>query len=104
MDIETESHYDLGESVPSPDAPVTSTLTDAPASRRLTDCTSGCRVMIDIESLEHEDRSMLEAMGVEHGIEVEICQVGSPCILKVHTTRLGVGHAVARRIMTTPTG
>ncbi len=104
MDIETESHYNSSVSVPPPDPTVTSTLTDAPTARRLTDCTSGCRVTIDIESLEDPDRSMLEAMGVEHGIEVEICQVGSPCILKVHTRRLGVGRAVARRIMTTPTG
>ncbi len=44
---------------------------------------------------------MLEAMGVEHGCEVEICKVGSPCILKVSSGRLGVGHEVASRIMAT---
>ena len=38
---------------------------------------------------------MLEAMGVEHGCEVEICHVGSPCILKVDARRFGVGREVA---------
>lgn len=46
---------------------------------------------------------MLEAMGVDHGCEVEICKVGSPCILRTGSTRLGVGREVAARIMATVT-
>jgi Fe2+ transport system protein FeoA len=46
---------------------------------------------------------MLEAMGVEHGCEVEICKVGSPCILRIESTRFGVGREVASRITATVT-
>ena len=46
---------------------------------------------------------MLEAMGVDHGSEVEICKVGSPCILRTGSTRLGVGREVAARITATVT-
>lgn len=46
---------------------------------------------------------MLEALGIEHGCEVEVCKVGSPCIVKVSSTRLGVGREVAARIRATVT-
>ena len=67
----------------------------------LTECPAGCRAIVHTHQLEDGPRTMLEAMGVEHGCEVEICKVGSPCILKVSSGRLGVGHEVASRIMAT---
>ena len=73
------------------------------AARPLSLCPSGCRATIDIEDLEPKDRSMLEALGIEHGCEVEVCKVGSPCIVKVSSTRLGVGREVAARIRATVT-
>lgn len=69
----------------------------------LTLCPSGCRVTIHTDELDAGDRSMLEAMGVDHGCEVEICKVGSPCILRTESTRLGVGREVAARIKATVT-
>ncbi len=69
----------------------------------LTLCPPGCRATIHTDELDAGDRSMLEAMGVDHGSEVEICKVGSPCILRTESTRLGVGREVAARITATVT-
>ncbi len=69
--------------------------------RPLTLCPSGCRATIHTDQLDLVARTMLEAMGVEHGCEVEICKVGSPCILRVESTRFGVGREVAARITAT---
>ena len=81
--------------------------TDQPAGvgerRPLTLCPSGCRATIHTDELDLDARQMLEAMGVEHGSEVEICKVGSPCILRIDSTRFGVGHEVAARITATVT-
>ena len=70
-------------------------------SQPLSHCPTGCRATIDIADLELKDRSMLEALGIEHGCEVKVCKVGSPCIVKVSSTRLGVGREVAARIKAT---
>ena len=61
----------------------------------------GSTALIAAADLAAPDRSMLEAMGVEQGSEVEICHVGSPCILKVDARRFGVGREVASRIRVT---
>jgi Fe2+ transport system protein FeoA len=71
------------------------------ASLPLTLCPSGCRATIHLDELDASDRAMLEAMGMEHGGEVEICQVGSPCILRVESTRVGVCREVAGRLRAT---
>jgi len=71
------------------------------SSLPLTLCPTGCRAMIHLDELDAADRAMLEAMGMEHGGEVEICQVGSPCILRVESTRVGVCREVAGRLRAT---
>jgi Fe2+ transport system protein FeoA len=71
--------------------------------RPLTLCPAGCRATIHTDQLDLDARTMLEAMGVEHGCEVEICKVGSPCILRIESTRFGVGREVASRITATVT-
>lgn len=71
------------------------------ASMPLTLCPSGCKATIHLDELNANDRAMLEALGMEHGGEVEICQVGSPCILRVHSTRVGVCREVAGRLRAT---
>lgn len=87
----------------SPDAtsrvPVVEVASDA--SMPLTLCPSGCKATIHLDELDAGDRAMLEALGMEHGGEVEICQVGSPCILRVHATRVGVCREVAGRLRAT---
>ena len=83
---------------------ITATPTAVDSSRTpLTRCPSGCRATIHTDELDAGDRSMLEAMGVDHGCEVEICKVGSPCILRTGSTRLGLGREVAARITATVT-
>ena len=69
----------------------------------LTECPSGCRAVLHVDALDAADRSMLEAFGIDHGCEVEVCKVGSPCILRVNATRLGVGREVATLIRATVT-
>jgi Fe2+ transport system protein FeoA len=85
----------------SSDARVATIEVASDASLPLTLCPSGCRAMIHLDELDASDRAMLEAMGMEHGGEVEICQVGSPCILKVASTRVGVCREVAGRLRAT---
>ena len=75
--------------------------TASDASMPLTLCPSGCRATIHLDDVEDGDRSMLEALGLEHGGEVEVCQVGSPCILRVSSTRVGVCREVAGRLRAT---
>lgn len=87
-----------------PDAPgveVAVVETASDASMPLTLCPSGCRVTIHLDEVEDGDRSMLEALGLEDGGEVEVCQVGSPCILRVSSTRVGVCREVAGRLRAT---
>ena len=69
----------------------------------LTDCPSGCRAVLDVDALDAANQSILEALGIDQGCEVEVCKVGSPCILKVNSVRLGVGREVATLIRATVT-
>ena len=85
----------------SPDARVATIEVASDASLPLTLCPSGCRATIHLDELDASYRAMLEAMGMEHGGEVEICQVGSPCILRVESTRVGVCREVAGRLRAT---
>ena len=48
--------------------------------------------------------TVLHAMGLADRAEVRICRSGSPCIIEVAQTRLGLAASVACRIFTTPCG
>lgn len=51
-----------------------------------------------------EDCALLNAMGMTDQCPIRVCQAGEPCIVQVHSTRLGLAAALARKIMvrTTP--
>ncbi|MDC0429100.1 ferrous iron transport protein A [Phycisphaerales bacterium] len=110
MSLDPQTFTTASPSVETVSGPGSGTLTsrgstsdDEKMRRPLTLCPSGCRATIHTDELDLDARAMLEAMGVEHGCEVEICKVGSPCILRVESTRFGVGREVAARITATVT-
>ena len=71
----------------------------------LTQLRRGQRAIVDcsqIEGLPEGDRCLLHAMGMHHECEVRVCRPGTPCIVQIDSTRLGIAGEVARRILVTP--
>jgi len=71
----------------------------------LTQLRRGQRAIVDCSTLTHlpeEDRCLLRAMGLYDRCTVRVCRSGTPCIVQVDSTRLGLSGAVARRILVEP--
>ncbi len=64
----------------------------------------GDRAVVQLGGLSGEESALLEAMGLRDQSEIRICRSGSPCIIEVAHTRLGLAASVACRIFTTPCG
>ena len=65
----------------------------------------GQRAIVDcsqIDGLPEGDRCLLHAMGMHHECEVKVCRPGTPCIVQIDSTRLGISGDVAGRILVTP--
>ncbi|MBM4112615.1 MAG: ferrous iron transport protein A [Phycisphaerae bacterium] len=78
-----------------------------PHDRRipLTQLKRGQRAIVDCSTLTHlpeEDRCLLRAMGMYDRCTVRVCRPGTPCIVEVDATRLGLSGRVARRILVEP--
>lgn len=78
-----------------------------PEDRRipLTQLRRGQRAIVDCSTLTHlpeEDRCLLRAMGMYDRCTVRVCRPGTPCIVQVDSTRLGLSGTVARRILVLP--
>ena len=52
-------------------------------------------------NLPCEDCDLLNAMGMTEACEIRVCQRGNPCIVQVHTTRLGLSRVMASNIYVT---
>ena len=92
VDIETESQYHL-------------TMTLAPIRIPLSQLARGQRATVEcsaLDSLPNEHRCLLAAMGMGEQCEVRVCRPGTPCIVQIDRTRLGLPHGIADRIMVTP--
>jgi len=79
--------------------------TPAPVRIPLTQLRKGQRAIVDcaqIEGLPEGDRCLLHAMGMHHECEVKVCRPGTPCIVQIDSTRLGISGDVARKILVTP--
>lgn len=79
----------------------------AGAGRRipLTQLKRGQRAVVDCSTLTHlpeQDRCLLRAMGMYDRCTVKVCRPGTPCIVEVDSTRLGLSGSVARRILVEP--
>jgi Fe2+ transport system protein FeoA len=68
----------------------------------LTQLKRGERAIVDLKALATEDSKLLAAMGLEHACEVRVCRAGTPCIVQVEATRLGISADVAAKIIATP--
>ncbi|MSR28852.1 MAG: ferrous iron transport protein A [Phycisphaerales bacterium] len=65
----------------------------------------GQKAMIEcsaLAGLPNDHRCLLEAMGMGESCQVRVCRPGSPCIVQIDQTRLGLSKSVADMIMVTP--
>lgn len=44
----------------------------------------------------------LRSLGLTSECQLRMCKKGEPCIVQVRSTRIGISHEVARRIMVVP--
>lgn len=67
----------------------------------LTSLRGGERGRLHAASLCCEDCDLLRAMGMTDQCELRVCQAGEPCIVQVHSTRLGIAASLAKCILVT---
>ncbi len=75
---------------------------DGPRRLPLTQLKRGDRAIVDLADLSAEDSRLLSAMGLGHQCEVRVCRAGTPCIVQIEATRLGISADVAAKIIATP--
>lgn len=71
----------------------------------LNQLTRGQRATVEcsaLDALPESERCLLAAMGMGERCEVRVCKPGTPCIIQVDQTRLGLPNEIAARIMVTP--
>lgn len=86
-----------------PTIPGTSDVTrEGPRRLPLTQLKRGDRAIVDLADLSVEDSRLLSAMGLGHQCEVRVCRAGTPCIVQIEATRLGISADVAAKIIATP--
>lgn len=92
VDCETESQYHP----PMAKSPLKIPLTQLGRGQRATvECSA-------LDALPSEHRCLLAAMGLGEKCEVRVCRAGTPCIIQIDQTRLGLPRDIAERIMVTP--
>lgn len=52
--------------------------------------------------LDPEACHQLRSLGLTAECQLRLCKQGEPCIVQVRSTRIGLSHAVARRIFVVP--
>ena len=55
--------------------------------------------VILVTDLEEDEREVLASMGLREDDIFRLCQQGSPCIIQVEATRLGLSQELTSRIM-----
>ena len=60
----------------------------------------GTTTTLHTDGLEPGERELLSAMGIHNGCQVTVRSSGSPCIVQVESTRVGIAAHVARRVRT----
>jgi Fe2+ transport system protein FeoA len=55
--------------------------------------------VVHVADLEFEERIALAAMGLREDATFRLCQQGTPCIVQIEATRLGLSREVTERIM-----
>ncbi|MSR43880.1 MAG: ferrous iron transport protein A [Phycisphaerales bacterium] len=91
VDCETESQYH---------PPMASKGIQIPLSQLV----RGQRATVEcsaLDALPADHRCLLAAMGMGEKCEVRVCRAGTPCIVQIDRTRLGLPRDVAERILVT---
>lgn len=83
------------------DSPANPTPRSADKAVPLSTLREGERGRAHISQLACDDCDLLHAMGMTDECELRVCRNGEPCIVQVHTTRLGLSAALAKRILVT---
>lgn len=78
--------------------------TAAPAPVRLSDLSAGQTARLHCAELSARDCALLKALGLTDHCVLRICKVGEPCIVQVHSTRIGLSRSVADGILVVPEG
>jgi Fe2+ transport system protein FeoA len=55
--------------------------------------------VVHVADLEFEERISLAAMGLREDATFRLCQQGTPCIIQIEATRLGLAREVTERIL-----
>ena len=69
---------------------------------RLSDLRSGQSARLHTATLAANDCALLKALGLTDHCMLRICKVGEPCIVQVHSTRIGLSRSVAEGILVVP--
>ncbi|MDZ4756422.1 MAG: FeoA family protein [Phycisphaerae bacterium] len=90
--------------MPALSSPDPASTAGGPASLRipLSQLKRGDRAIIDFGDLDSHDTRLLEAMGLTDRSEVRVCRAGTPCIVQIEATRLGISAGMAAAILATP--
>jgi Fe2+ transport system protein FeoA len=90
--VETQSQYD-------------DRVERAPVRIPLSQLARGQRATVEcsaLDALPESERCLLSAMGMGERCEVRVCKPGTPCIIQIDQTRLGLPDEIAQRILVTP--
>ncbi len=71
----------------------------------LSQLTRGQRAVVECAALDElpiDHKCLLAAMGLGESCQVRVCRPGSPCIVQVDQTRLGLPRSLADKIFVTP--
>ncbi len=68
----------------------------------LTQLKRGDRATLELKDLSAHETQLLGAMGLSEHCEVRVCRAGTPCIVQIEATRLGIAADVAAKIVATP--
>ena len=81
-----------------PESPAMTTATSTRCVP-LTTLASGQRATVEHRELACEDCELLTAMGLQDRCELRVCRGGSPCIVQVNQTRLGLSAPIAKKVL-----
>jgi Fe2+ transport system protein FeoA len=69
---------------------------------RLADLAVGATARMHVADVEDSTSRFLRAIGLTRTARFRVCRRGEPCIIQVRSTRVGLAHAIADRILVLP--
>jgi Fe2+ transport system protein FeoA len=68
------------------------------ATRRLSELEVGDVARMVEATIDPEDQSLLQALGLTDNSRLRVCKRGEPCVVQVRATRIGISSRIARHI------